>query len=85
MSQCLCCHTPILGDTFMVQCWRMDTPTHVSDNELFSDFSEMFTVCNECSPPFLEEKPEPMMFKGEEDVVWVVDRVFEIKKKDKDN
>ena len=84
MSSCLCCATPITGDTFFIQCWKMDTPTDVSGNEseVFCDFSEMFAVCNECSPPFLEEKTEPMLFKGDDDIVWVVDRVFEVKKKD---
>ena len=80
MSICLCCHKPILGDsTFMVQCWKMDTPTDMSGDELFAEYSEMFTVCVECSKAFLEEKTEAMVFN---DIVWVVDRVFEVKKKD---
>jgi hypothetical protein len=81
MSHCLCCHKPIVGNHFIIQCWRTDTPQDISGNELFAEYGEMFSVCYDCSPPFLAEITEPMILKGEDDIRWVVDSVFEIKKK----
>lgn len=85
MSNCLCCHIPLSGDRFLLQCWRTDTPQDASGNELFFEYSEIFCVCYDCSPPFLAETSEPMIIKGEKDVFWVVDRVMEVKNKEEGN